>query len=65
MDIHDVWQWERCKELAKSFHVTIQLKRGFELSEKNGMMLGVLPSVAEVYAFLCGYEHSTHGVKKH
>jgi len=60
MTEHDVAQWKRCEELATDFGVTIKLKRGFELSDKRGMMLGVLGTVAEVWAFLCGYEHSTH-----
>jgi len=60
MNVHDVAQWKRCEELAEGFHVTIRLKRGFELTARNGAMLGALETVSEVLAFLCGYEHSTH-----
>lgn len=62
MTVHDVAQWHRCEELSEDFGVTIRLGRGFELTDKRGMMLGVLYTVAEVWAFLCGYEHSTHAV---
>ncbi len=60
MTAFDVATWERCKELADMFGVKIEVRTNFELCDKKGSMLGVLGTVAEVYAFLCGYEHSTH-----
>ena len=58
MTVNDVAQWERAKELAYGSVVTIRLKGGFELTDSRGHMLGVFGTVAEVLAFLCGYEHS-------
>lgn len=60
MTSQDVSRWLCCQELAKIFKIKITLKRGFELTDKNGLMLGVCETAEEVYAFLCGYEHFTH-----
>jgi hypothetical protein len=58
MNVYDVSQWKRCEALAIDYGVTIKLRRGFELTDEHGAMLGVLDTVVEVWAFLCGYEHS-------
>jgi hypothetical protein len=60
MTAFDIAKWERCKELADMFGVKIEVRNNFKLTDKKGCMLGVLGTVAEVFAFLCGYEHSTH-----
>lgn len=62
MNGYDVAKWERCKELAAEFGVLIKVWDNFELTDQRGLSLGGLCSVDEVYAFLCGYEHSTHKV---
>lgn len=63
MTAADVAKWERCKELANMFKVKIDVRSAFRLEYKKDC-LGVLWTVDEVYAFLCGYEHSTHRVNK-
>ena len=59
MNARDVAQWKRCEEIAADYNITIKLQSGFVLTDKQGAMLGVIETVAEVYAFLCGYEYST------
>lgn len=64
MDAYDVAKWERCKELAVDLCVTMELHGSFLLRDKRGIALGTQASVEELYAFLCGYEHSRHPVGK-
>jgi hypothetical protein len=59
MDAHAVQQWERSKALATSLDVTWRVKDAIELYDKRGLTLGRFATVAETFAFLCGYEHRT------
>jgi hypothetical protein len=52
----DIGKWERCKEIASELGVAIRLSEGFMLTH-DGLTLGVMYSLDEVYGFLCGYEH--------
>jgi hypothetical protein len=54
----DIADWERCKEKAHEMGITIKLRTDFEMTNRRGLMLGVLNTVPEVLAFLCGYEYS-------
>ena len=58
MDGFAVQKWERTKELAIECGVKWQLSDRIQLFDHKGMGLGHFNTVAEAYAFLCGYEHS-------
>jgi len=58
MNGYDIQKWQRCEELAELLGVGIDVNEGFRLTNTNGLNLGVFRTVDEVYAFLCGYEHS-------
>lgn len=59
MNAQDVQKWERTKELAKSCGVTLRVHDHgtIELHDEYGVGLGHQSTVAETYAFLCGYEY--------
>ncbi len=52
----DVTCWQRCEELAKGLNITIKLSSGFELHAKNGVMLGKVDTVRDVFMYLCGFD---------
>jgi len=58
MNGYDIQKWKRCEELAYQFGARIDVNEGFRLLDRGGTNLGVFGTVDEVYAFLCGYEHS-------
>ena len=58
MNGYDIQKWNRCLAIAEPCGVEIEVKDGFFLRDIDGLNLGSFGTVAEVYAFLCGYEHS-------
>ena len=58
MNAYDVKMWERAKEIAELCYVKYELTNVISLKDSDGLFLGCFETVAEVFAFLCGYEHS-------
>jgi len=59
MDGYVIQKWNRCNSIAKTCKVKIEVsENGFRIYDINQLTLGSFRTVAEVYAFLCGYEHS-------
>ena len=58
MNGYDIQKWNRCLEIAEPRGVEIEIKEGFFLRDRDGFSLGSFGTVAEVYSFLCGYEHA-------
>ena len=57
MSVYEIQKWQRCQELAAQNGVTIELVSGFRLTDKNGLGLGAVETVAELFTFLCGYDY--------
>jgi hypothetical protein len=58
MQAYELRTWERVKELAAACKVTIELHSTIAFFDKDKLNLGHFSTVAEAYAFLCGYEHA-------
>ena len=55
MNVYEIQKWQRCQELARENGLTIELVSSFRLTDKNGLNLGEVETVAELFAFICGY----------
>lgn len=64
MQAHDVQIWERTKELAKVCNVTFEVRDEIAFFDRHKVCLGGFYTVAEAYAFICGYEHSCHSASE-
>lgn len=59
MDTIELKRWKRVEEIALACGVTISLKDLIGFTDSAGLNLGYFSTVAEAYAFICGYEHKS------
>ncbi len=60
MNGYEVQRWERTKEIARACGATWRVYECIEFYDNMGFSLGAHGTVAEAFAFICGYEHSIH-----
>ncbi len=58
MTAYDVAKWKICEVRAMDMGIKITARTTFVLHDKKGLILGNVGTVDELFAFLCGYEHS-------
>ena len=56
-DILTIKRWKRTEDTAKACGVIIRVEDGIGFTDEHGLNLGYFSTVAEAYAFMCGYDH--------
>lgn len=54
-DLTILFRWFRCKEIMTIHSLEIDMKDGFVLKNKQGLLLGRFETVEQLYFYLLGY----------